>query len=101
MKTDTQAILAANLEVAKRDLARAQAAVATHTDLTPEQQLAVDLHDVQCNMRHDLDGCGWTYEGRDAWKVGYTHTEYLRKARKALKVADAETIIRVVKALVN
>lgn len=50
---------------------------------TPEQNLAIELHDALCTQNH-TDGCGWHYEiqkGVHNWS-GSEHAHWLGKATK-------------------
>ena len=53
--------------------------------LTPDQLLAIQMHEALCNWNH-TDGCGWHYEiNRDkvhSWVAGSSHDGWLGKARK-------------------
>jgi hypothetical protein len=53
-----------------------------------------------CTHNH-TDGCGWHYE---SWEEGlkgkgWSKTQYIKKARKMLKIVDYATAVKVVKAL--
>lgn len=53
--------------------------------LSPEERLAVRLHESKCTWNH-TDGCGWYYEiekGVHDWN-GSSHGTYLQKARKLI-----------------
>jgi len=63
-----------------------------------EMDLATLIHDKTCHWNH-TDGCGWMYEKWDDEKLGYAKLEYLKIARKVLKVTDAATAINVIKCL--
>jgi hypothetical protein len=52
--------------------------------LTPDQKLAIQLHDALCHHNH-TDGCGWHYEIKNKvheWSRGSTHDGWLSRARK-------------------
>ena len=58
--------------------------------MTPEQKVAVKLHDLFCHSNH-TDGCGWLYEVRDGihdWRGD--HESYLQKATKLVALIDED-----------
>lgn len=64
--------------------------------LPEDKQLAEFLHQRKCHSDH-TEVCGWFYEIQDKehnWK-GYAHADYLKKARKILKVVDLKTAIEL------
>lgn len=70
------------LAATKQELASAKKAMSM---LTPEQRIAVRLHDLTCRWNH-TDGCGWFYEFNNKqhdWN-GSAHKAALEKARKLL-----------------
>lgn len=55
--------------------------------LSPEERIAVQLHDAKCTWNH-TDGCGWYYEvskGVHNWS-GSSHAAYLRSAQKLVHI---------------
>lgn len=59
--------------------------------LTPEQQLAIFIHDQMCRHNH-IDGCSWYYEiERDihSWDES-EHQKYLHKADDLLYEVDLD-----------
>lgn len=80
--------------------------------LTPDQQLAIQLHEKLCTANH-TDGCGWHYEIRDSvhdWAEGKhenwnEHSRWLGKARKVsafckdhqMSTEDALALISVIR----
>lgn len=72
---------------------------------TPDQRLAIALHDALCRWNH-TDGCGWFYEvykDVDDW-TGHAHARWLENANKVrglLPGMDGETIVRVSRAIKN
>lgn len=89
----TQDQLNENLAKAEEALAQAKAAVKARQELTPEQTLAVDLHEMKCPVKGSME-CGWGWE--TDWK-GYEHKDYLGKAQKMLAVTDIATARKIVK----
>lgn len=70
-------------------LSEAKTALAAAQDemngMTPEQRIAIRLHDTTCRWNH-TDGCGWFYEFKDKqhdWS-GSSHKSYLEKAFKLI-----------------
>ena len=56
------------------------------SELTPDRQLAIRLHELKCNSNH-TNGCGWYYEfdkQQHKWS-GYAHTHYLNQAKALIK----------------
>lgn len=88
----TQDELELDLAKAEEALARARAAVKARQKLTPEQALAVDLHEMDCRMKGSME-CGWGWE-KD-WN-GHEHSRYMRQAIKMLAVADAGTVRKII-----
>ena len=68
--------------------------------LTPEQELAIELHKKLCRWTH-TDGCGWYYEMKDGiheWDGGQysAHREWLKKAQKVIASGiQKETAIKL------
>lgn len=86
------------LAAAKAEVERIEQEIAARNDLTEEQRFAIDLHDATCHQDH-TERCGWFYDnGPYMWENG-THKRYLLKAREVLKVVDAETVMKVLKAV--
>lgn len=86
------------LAAAKAEVERIEQEIASRNDLTEEQRFATDLHEATCNQDH-TERCGWFYEhGPRVWENG-THKRYLVKAGEVLKVVDAETVMKVLKAV--
>ena len=58
--------------------------------------LAEFLHSNLCSANH-IDGCSWTYS---SWASPCSaRLAYLKKAEEALKVAEYDTIVKVLKAI--
>jgi hypothetical protein len=60
---------------------------------TPEQELAIQLHDSQCIHNH-TDGCGWFYEfsnKKELWD-GRDHQHWLGKARRLSAICSAHNV---------
>lgn len=73
---------ATKIQELKKQIADLEAEDAAIKAMTPEQQLALTLHNKLCRWNH-TDGCGWFYEmknGIDDWNRS-AHGEYLTKAR--------------------
>lgn len=77
----------------KRELAQAEERLEATRSVPDNQALADALHTEFCHMSHD-DQCGWGWEGND-W-MQPTHQGYLRQADKALKIADMDTVLKIV-----
>jgi len=91
---------ALNEELAKaqEEVERIQQEIAEREALSEDKRFAVDLHDATCHADH-TERCGWFYEhGPNVWNNG-THKRYLDKANEILKVVDAETTMKVLKAV--
>lgn len=61
-------------------------------------ELAALIHDKTCTWNH-TDGCSWMYEKWDDEILGHAKSEYLKVARKILKITDVETAIKIIKCL--
>ena len=63
--------------------------------LTPEQKLAIHLHEALCHHNH-TDGCGWHYEidknKVHSWAKGSTHEGWLSRARKISAFCDSKHV---------
>jgi hypothetical protein len=73
----------AEIEKLEEQIAKLKAEDDAFNALTPEQQLAITLHDLLCRHNH-ADGCGWYYEiskGIHDW-AGSAHGVYMQKALK-------------------
>ncbi len=87
----------------RRQIAELEAEQAAFQAMTPNQQLAITLHDVLCNWNH-TDGCGWFYEvhkGVDDWH-GHAHASWLQRATKIrglLPDFTEQEIMKVVRAV--
>lgn len=65
--------------------ARLEAARAAEAELTEEQRLAVELHELTCTANH-IDACGWGYEftnRKHDWR-GAAHNDYLTYATRLI-----------------
>jgi len=80
-------------EELEKELQRRQTEKNRLNELGPEKRLAETLHSMLCHWNH-TDGCSWYYE---TWEApnNNTHMRYLDKARKALEIADEDTIIKI------
>ena len=73
-------------------------------ELTVEQQLATELHEMFCSANH-VDQCGWGYEKWDDLERHMPHStknRYLEKAHKIIKLLEGftpEQIIEVARAI--
>lgn len=81
-----------DVEKLREELAQAEAKLEQVTALPAEQRLAIWLHEKNCHWNH-TDGCSWYYGIN--WTQG-VHKRYLDQAIEVLKVADEETIRKVV-----
>lgn len=67
--------------------------------LSPEHRLAEALHSLNCRWNH-TDGCGWYYENADSYPtptwLGYSHAEYLKKARAVIKLLPNFTVDQII-----
>lgn len=84
--TDRVAQLRAELEAE-------EAKVRAFDALTPEQQLATDIHALTCHQEH-TEYCGWYYEKWNG-RNDSTRQRYLEKARNILNITDAATALAV------
>lgn len=73
----------------------------TLDEISPEKQLASELHRRYCKKNH-VEECGWQFEiknhgERDElhdWE-GYSHKQWLQKAKNILDLTDKKTVIKV------
>lgn len=83
--------------IALEELEEVKRAEAT---LTPEQMLAIEIHNINCHYEH-TETCGWFYEIRNKvhnWD-DWTHKRYLEKAvalREEFPEMTAEAVIRII-----
>lgn len=70
--------------------------------MSPEQRVAIFLHDHTCHADHNDGHCGWGYEvtakGGHSWD-GSAHKRYFEKAEKLVELIGEETAIQVVNIL--
>ena len=59
-----------------------------------EDNIAEYMHDKTCKSSHE-DQCDWLYDKGD-WSM-HSRKHYLEKAKNALKLVDAKTIIAILK----
>ena len=77
---------AAEIKKLEEQLNKLKAEAVAFDNLTPDQKMAVALHDMLCRHNH-TDGCGWYYEMKygqhneqvDDWD-GPEHGVYMQKA---------------------
>jgi hypothetical protein len=84
----------------RAELKELEAELKNFESLPEECKLADVIHEEMCTHNH-TDGCGWHYE---SWEEGlkgkgWSKTQYIKKARKMLKIVDYATAVKVVKAL--
>lgn len=70
--------------------------------MSPEQRVAIFLHDHTCHADHNGGECGWGYEisSKDGhnWN-GSSHKRHLAKAVELVKLVGEETAVQVVNIL--
>lgn len=87
-----------SLARAQEEVERIRQEIEERNSLSEEKRFAIDLHEETCRGDH-TERCGWFYEsGPNVWENG-THKRYLKKAIEVLKVVDAETTMKVLKAV--
>lgn len=76
-----------------KELADLQAQLEVEIAKAPDKALAESLHEMTCRLNH-TDGCGWFYEfkNKEADWEGYSHKEYLAKARKLITCCNKANI---------
>lgn len=92
------------IQKAEQLIAAAEQFISEQCKLSPEQLLAIQLHDAQCPWNH-TDACGWYYGieqgGIHDW-TEYSHAMYLEKAHKLISIlGDVDAARRAVEALTS
>ena len=84
------------IEAAEKALQKLQRERKLFENLPVDKQVAIILHQCQCNSNHD-DGCGWGYETGWEEKSSWTHYKYLQKARELLLIQpDHKVLIKLI-----
>ena len=85
------------IEATKRKLKELEAkSLESKNHPIPENErfIAEYMHDKTCKSSHE-DQCDWLYDKGD-WSM-HSRKHYLEKAKNALKLVDAKTIIAILK----
>lgn len=92
---DTEANLLRRLGKAKADSENLQTQLDELMAMELAERLALELHSTNCHFSH-VDQCGFGYD--TDWN-GPSKQEWLKKAKAALDITDAETVLKLNKIL--
>lgn len=89
----TKEELIAKRNQTREELDRIERELAERNALTPEQELATELHEMLCNWDH-MTGCYWNLEKH--WDSS-ARQRWMNKAERISALSDPETALQIVK----